>query len=121
MSLQAIPPTPTSIPGINGRSAQATLPSSASTNNSGSLTDSSVKAAPPTAEQLQSTVDEVKQVLEPVAQNLLFSIDEDTGKTIVKIVDSTTDEVIRQIPSEEFIAIAKALDSLKGLLLKQQA
>lgn len=121
MSLQAIPPTPTSIPGINGRSAQATLPSSASTSNSGSLTDSSVKAAPPTAEQLQSTVDEVKQVLEPVAQNLLFSIDEDTGKTIVKIVDSTTDEVIRQIPSEEFIAIAKALDSLKGLLLKQQA
>ncbi len=58
---------------------------------------------------------------QPVAQNLLFSIDDDTGRTIVKIVDSQTDEVIRQMPSEEVLAISKAIDKLQGLLIKQQA
>lgn len=56
-----------------------------------------------------------------MARDLLFSIDNDTGKTVVKVVDSVTDKVIRQIPSEELIAIAKALDKFQGLLLKQEA
>ena len=37
------------------------------------------------------------------------------------MVDKATKEVIRQIPSEEMIAMAKALDSIKGLFVKQQA
>ena len=63
----------------------------------------------------------MKKAIAPVAQNLLFSIDDDTGRTIVKIVDSQTDEVIRQMPSEEVLAISKAIDKLQGLLIKQQA
>ncbi|MDA0189672.1 MAG: flagellar protein FlaG, partial [Proteobacteria bacterium] len=57
----------------------------------------------------------------PVASDIQFSIDEDTGTTVVKIIDRTTDEVIRQIPSEEMLDIAKALDRLQGLLIKQKA
>lgn len=78
-------------------------------------------AVAPTHEALIQAVAEVQKVLEPVAQNLLFSIDEDTGRTLVKVVDSTTDEVIRQIPSEELLAISKALDRLQGLLIQQKA
>lgn len=55
-----------------------------------------------------------------MARNLLFSIDDDSGRTIVKVVDNATKEVIRQIPSEEILSIAKALDRLKGLLIKQE-
>ena len=66
-------------------------------------------------------MEEVRNAITPVAQDLLFSIDEDTGKTIVKVVDASTDEVIRQIPSEEIITIAQALDNLQGLLLQQKA
>jgi flagellar protein FlaG len=71
--------------------------------------------------QLQQALKEVQSAIQPVAQDLLFSVDKDTGKTVVKIVDSATDKVIRQIPSEELIAISKALDKLQGLLVKQQA
>ncbi|WP_083446876.1 flagellar protein FlaG [Azoarcus sp. CIB] len=78
-------------------------------------------AVAPTHEALIQAVAEVQKVLAPVAQNLLFSIDEDTGRTLVKVVDSTTDEVIRQIPSEELLAISKALDRLQGLLIQQKA
>ena len=40
---------------------------------------------------------------------------------MVKIIDSATKEVIRQVPSQEMLAIAKALDSIKGLFVKQSA
>lgn len=78
-------------------------------------------SAPPGMAQIEQAVDEVREALAPVAQNLLFSIDEDTGRTVVKVVDKTTDEVIRQIPSEEILAISKALDKLQGVLLQQKA
>jgi flagellar protein FlaG len=55
------------------------------------------------------------------AQGLEFSVDNDSKRTIVKVVDQTTKEVLRQIPSPEALAIAKSLDSSKGLLIKQTA
>lgn len=85
------------------------------------LATSSHPTSESTPSQLQQALEEVQAVIQPVARDLLFSVDTDTGKTVVKIVDSATDEVIRQMPSEELIAIAKALDKLQGLLVKQQA
>jgi len=78
-------------------------------------------AAQPSAEQVQEAVVEVRKAVQPVARNLRFSIDDDTGKTIISVVDSVTNEVIRQIPGEEIVAIAKAIDRMKGLLLHQKA
>lgn len=71
-------------------------------------------------EELDRALDDVRKAVEPVARNLLFSIDDDSGRMIVKVVDNATKEVIRQIPSEEILSIAKALDRLKGLLIKQE-
>lgn len=75
----------------------------------------------PSMDEITKALSDVQAVIQPVARDLLFSIDNDTGKTVVKVVDSVTDKVIRQIPSEELIAIAKALDKFQGLLLKQEA
>jgi flagellar protein FlaG len=77
--------------------------------------------APASLQEVEQAMEEVRNAIAPMAQDLLFSIEEDTGKTVIKVVDSSTDEVIRQIPSEEIITIAKALDNLQGLLLKQKA
>jgi flagellar protein FlaG len=63
----------------------------------------------------------VKQVVEQVAQNLRFSVDESTGRTVITVTDAATREVIRQIPSEEMLAVARALDKLQGLLLHKEA
>lgn len=76
---------------------------------------------PTSLQDLERALDDVRRVVEPMARNLLFTIDEDTGRTVVKVIDSATDEVIRQIPSEEILSIAKALDKLKGLLIQQEA
>ncbi|TJZ74093.1 flagellar protein FlaG [Chitiniphilus eburneus] len=55
------------------------------------------------------------------SNSLRFSIDDDTGSVVVKVMDGETDEVIRQIPSEEVLAIAKAIDQFRGMLIKEQA
>ncbi|HRP22727.1 MAG TPA: flagellar protein FlaG [Thauera sp.] len=75
----------------------------------------------PSAGELQRALEEVEKAVAPMAQSLQFSLDKDSGKTVVKVMDTDTNEVIRQIPSEEVLAISKAVDKLKGLLIKQQA
>jgi flagellar protein FlaG len=40
---------------------------------------------------------------------------------VVKVTDTETDKVIKQIPSKEALELAKALDKLRGLLVKQEA
>lgn len=72
-------------------------------------------------QQLADAVKAVKEFIQPQAGNLEFTMDEETGDTIIKIVDSSSGELIRQIPSKEMLEIAKALDRLQGLLVKQNA
>lgn len=75
----------------------------------------------PDREQVREVARQLQQVTEPVAQNLQFMVDGETGKTVIRVVDSATKEVIRQIPNEEVLAIARAMDRLQGLLLKGKA
>ena len=72
-------------------------------------------------DQVSAAVNSVKTYIEPINNALEFSLNDDTDQIVVKIVDRETKEVIRQMPSEEMIALAKALDSLKGLFVKQNA
>ena len=82
---------------------------------------SNAPTAKPTLDQVKQAVDQVQQIVRPLAQSLQFSIDEDSHNTVVKIVDTETNKVIRQIPSEEMLQMAKALDKFTGLLMRQQA
>ncbi len=47
--------------------------------------------------------------------------DDDTGRVIFKTVVKKTGEVIRQVPSEEMIQLAKSLNMGKGLLVNKEA
>lgn len=71
--------------------------------------------------QVKHAVEQIQQTMEKLAQNLQFSIDKDTGITVIKVLDSQTQEVIRQIPTEEAVSIARTLDKVKGLLFSDKA
>lgn len=73
------------------------------------------------AGELDGAIKTANRFLDALSQNLQFSIDKDTDKTVVKLVDVNTKEVIRQIPSKEMLDLAKALDKLQGLLIKEKA
>lgn len=72
-------------------------------------------------DQLNWAVKATRDFVGIVNSSLEFTVDEETGTSIVKIVDKETKELIRQIPSEEMLSIAKALDTIKGLLVRQKA
>tara|TARA_R110002073_G_scaffold309995_1_gene480549 strand:- start:1839 stop:2198 length:360 start_codon:yes stop_codon:yes gene_type:complete len=71
--------------------------------------------------QIEQAVNKIQQFTDKLAQNLLFSIDKDTGITVVKVMDTNTQEVIRQFPTEEAISIARTLDKVQGLLFDGKA
>jgi flagellar protein FlaG len=123
-----ISPISSSIPAVvTARSAGATQPATdvadpavTAATSDGSIAAVKAASATPSRDQIDQAMEEMKQALPAVARNLQFSIDNDTGQTVVKVVDTSTKEVIRQIPSEELIAITKALDTFTGLLVKQK-
>lgn len=71
--------------------------------------------------QVERALQKIKAAVQPMAQNLQFSMDESSGKSVVRVVDTTTHEVIRQIPSEEVLKMAQELDRMQGLLLRGKA
>jgi flagellar protein FlaG len=72
-------------------------------------------------DQVTNAVEKINKVIQSSGQGVEFSINNDFNKLIVKVVDQQTNEVIRQIPSEEVLEIARSLDKLQGLLIKQTA
>ena len=66
-------------------------------------------------------LERVNDMLRPMARGLTFDRDRETGETVVRVVDTHTNEVLRQIPSEDALAIARALDRLQGLFVRVKA
>ena len=96
--------------------ARTSAPEAASKDGKPAPTDG--KALPP-APELQSVERAVKQIntyLRNSQRTLNFQIHEASGRTIVRVVNPETGEVIRQIPSEEVLNLAAALQS-QGLQL----
>lgn len=71
--------------------------------------------------ELDKAVKEIQGFIKDTNTSLDFHVDQDTDKLVVKVIDTSTKEVIKQIPSEDMLALAKALDKLKGLLVSQKA
>ena len=74
-----------------------------------------------TAADMHNAVMNINRYLRDTDRSVQFTIDESTGKTVVRVVDASTHEVIRQMPSEETLAIARAISRMSGLLLNEQA
>ena len=59
--------------------------------------------------QLKEAVDQINQYVQTVQRDLSFSMDGETGHTVIKVMDSGSGELIRQIPAEEVLALATYL------------
>ena len=70
--------------------------------------------------QVKRMVDSLNQTMGEMKSDLVFSVDDDTGLKLVKVVDRQTKEVIRQIPNEEMVRFVKVMDELRGVLMKDK-
>src|SRR5687768_6391871 len=83
------------------------------------VTDTAARAADPQA--VKEAVAAANEAMKSIKSELDFSVDDDTGKTVVRVIDKQTGTLIRQMPSREMLEIAKALDRLQGLLVSNSA
>ena len=73
------------------------------------------------AGQVESAVSKISDFVQNFQRDLVFTIDEESDRLVVKVVDSVTQEVIRQMPEEETLSIARHLDSPDSLIISRQA
>ena len=106
---------------ISGSNTQTPPPSAESTSQPESVATPEGADADKVAAHLQNAVSAINAFLKPISNNLEFSIDEGSGKTVVKLVDTETDTVLRQYPTKEALAIARDIDRFQGLLINTEA
>ncbi len=87
-----------------------------------STTDSELNSKVVDKEELQSAVTKLNDFMQNSPQrNLSFSVDESTEELVVVVTDKLTDEVIKQMPTKEALAVAKQIESMLGLILNDKA
>jgi flagellar protein FlaG len=108
---------------VDERPAQPAAVATATDTDSKSKPADGVK---PSREDVSAAVKKMNDAILGSSQSLQFSIDEDSKDIVVKVIDQSTKEVVRQIPSKEALQIAKSIDKSmdkmqQGLLIDQTA
>lgn len=70
--------------------------------------------------ELEAAVSNINDFVQNIQRNIHFSVSETSGRTIIEVYDKETDELIREIPSEEVQRISAAIAEQlsEGLLVK---
>jgi len=76
----------------------------------------------PSEEEVVQAVTQIADYVQSISRDLQFRVDEQIGTTVITVVDSETDEIIRQIPAEEAVSLARYIAEVrsgenKGLLM----
>lgn len=76
----------------------------------------------PSAGQLSKLIEDMQKKIATYSPELQFSIDQSSGKTIVRMTDKSTNTLLWQFPSEEAMQVAKELDQYqRGLVVNRKA
>ena len=74
-----------------------------------------------TEEELIQAVSKANKSFEPFDRRLEYSVHEKTKQIMVKIVDLTNDEVIRELPPEKILDLVAHMMEVAGLLIDERA
>jgi len=104
--------------GYSGNSTRHAAAQPARTSDSPPQTN---EARPNSAPQdVKQAVRQINREISNTDRFLDFSVDKETGKTIVKVIDRESKKVLEQFPSEDIVQIARSLGKLQGLFIRQK-
>jgi len=63
-------------------------------------------------EEVQVAVTQMKDFAQMMNRQLQFDVDDDSGRTVVRVLDKDSGNVIRQIPSDEILALARQMKEM---------
>lgn len=69
--------------------------------------------------QPEELLSQIKSLTQDGLYSVRFEKDSGTNEMVVKVVDSKTDKVIRQIPPQEILDLSKRLDELNGNIINK--
>ena len=70
-------------------------------------------------EQLEKVAQQLQDFMGEMNRTLQFQVDEDSGRDVIKILDKTSGDVIKQYPSEEVLSLVSKLSESAGILIDQ--
>lgn len=109
----------------NAASALATTPARAE--QSGKVLPALGKGLPEMSkaeaspERVQEAVSRIQSYLSASRRELQISVDQGSGRTVVRVVNPETQEVVRQIPTEEVLKLAASLHRSGGGIISDLA
>ncbi len=71
-------------------------------------------------QDLEKVASEMEIMLKRLNTELRLEVDPETRTVVVKVLDSETEDVIRQIPPEEFMRLSKRMKELIGVLFETE-
>jgi flagellar protein FlaG len=86
------------------------------------ISDSEVNSdAPASREEIEAAVATIQDFAQTARRDLNFTLEEGSGRVVVKVTDARTGDLIRQIPSEEALQLAEDFSEVRSLLFKAEA
>lgn len=118
-----------SLDSISGRIVSSSTGAPGVSSGNGAATVAAIQAPPvaeaaaqsPSRKALDDAVSRLRSDVQSVHRNLDFSVDEESGIPIVKVIATDSGEVIRQIPSEVAVKLAESFKESSRLLLNEKA
>ena len=72
-------------------------------------------------EDLEKAIEDVQIMMELRNRSVTFSRDEEPGAEVIKVIDSKSGDVIRQMPSEELLTFMRNLTRMLGTFVSKEA
>lgn len=67
-------------------------------------------------QRLEEALNRLNEMMKNSGRNLSFSRDAAINATVITVKDTTSGEVVRQIPNEAVLRVAHSIEELKGML-----
>lgn len=78
------------------------------------------KTVPVTKEKLIEKVEGMNDFLEPTNTSVKFQFHDELGEYYVQVIDTITDEVIKEIPNKKFLDMYASMAEFAGLLVDEK-
>ena len=129
MDIGSIQSSPSAVPAkaehTQGSASNTAGAGAAEQKNAQSITADKTASAAPSSEasreEVEAAVATIQDFVQTVRRSLNFSLEEGSGRVVVKVTDAGSGDVIRQIPSEEALQLAENLSEVRSLLFKAEA
>lgn len=70
---------------------------------------------------ISEVAERLNEFVKSIGRDLNFSVDKDIDRVVITVTDTQTDEVVRKIPTEEALAVAKDIEANMSLLFNEEA